>query len=144
MWWLCLPPRALYVGKEADSGRAQMVLLLARARSASTRPSSRLVVLPQPRVAPSAVGALVAPRRSQPLDSRTAAWPQRRGCGTPTGRVVEHQRRRWSRHSRPHWRLGCCRVPFCVSAPLVRGRVAGQQPDGARVSRRFPCRAPPA
>jgi hypothetical protein len=60
---LRLPPRALDDGKEANSGRGQMVLLPARTRSASARLSSRLVVLPPPRATPSAVGALVAPRR---------------------------------------------------------------------------------
>jgi hypothetical protein len=74
---LRLPPRVLDAGKEADSGRGQMVLLPARARSAGARPSSQLVVVPPPRAMPSAVGALVAPRRSPPPGSCATAWPQR-------------------------------------------------------------------
>jgi hypothetical protein len=89
MSWLRLPPRALNDGKEADSGRGRMVLWPARAPSVGARRSCPLVVLPQPRVAPSAVGALVAPRRSQALGSRAATWLQRRGSGTPAGIVAD-------------------------------------------------------
>jgi hypothetical protein len=88
---LRLPPRALNAGKEADSGCGRMVLLPARALSAGTTQSSPLVVLLLPRVAPSAVGALIAPRRSQHPGSRAAAWPQWRGSRTPAGRVAERQ-----------------------------------------------------
>jgi hypothetical protein len=74
---LRLPPRALDAGKEADSGREQMVLRPARAPSTGAWQSSPLIVLLQPRVAPSAARAPVAPQRLQAPGSRAAAWPQR-------------------------------------------------------------------
>jgi hypothetical protein len=82
-----LPPHTLDVGKEPDLGCGKMVLLPAHAQSAGARPSSRLVVLPPPRATHLAVGALVAPRRSPPLGSRAAAWPQRQGSAIPVGRA---------------------------------------------------------
>jgi hypothetical protein len=104
---LRLPLHAPGAGKEVDSGRGQMVLQPARAPSASVRRSSPLAVLQPLRAAPSAVGALVAPRRWQALGSHAAAWPWWQGFETPAGRAAERQRR----HSRPCWRVGCCRAP---------------------------------
>jgi hypothetical protein len=109
-----------------------------------TRRSSPLVVLSPPRAAPSTVGALVAPRRSLPLGSCAAAWPQRQDSATPARRVADHQRRRCRRRSRPRWRVGCCRAPARVPMVLVHSRAATRQLDGAHVGRCSPRRAPPA
>jgi hypothetical protein len=146
MLWLRLPPCAHNAGKEANSGRARTVLLPIRARSAGARPSSPLVVLSPPRAMPSAVGALIVPRRSPPLGSRAATWPQRQDSAIPARRVVERQRRRWRwrQRSRPFWNVGCCRVPTRAPVVLVDGRAAGRQLDDARIGRRSPHGAPPA
>jgi hypothetical protein len=141
---LRLAPRALDSRKEADSGLAQMMLLPACARSAGARPSSRLVVLPSPRATPSAVGALVVPRRSPPPGSRATTWSQRQDSATPAESVAVRQRQRLLPHSLPCWRVGCCRVPARAPVALVRGRVAGRQPDGAHAGHHFPHGAPPA
>jgi hypothetical protein len=134
------PPRALYAGKDADSGYGRMVLLPARALSAGVRQSSPLVVVPPPRVASSTIGAPVVPRRSPPPGSHAAAWLQRQGSRTPAEKVAERQRWR----SRPRWRVGCCRMLVRVPAVLARGRAAGRQPDGTRVGRCSPRGVPPA
>jgi hypothetical protein len=57
--------------------------------------------------------------------------------------VAVRQHRCSRRCSRPHWRIGCCRVPAHVPVVLVRGRAAGRQLDSAQVDRRSPHGAPP-
>jgi hypothetical protein len=61
---LRLPPHALGVRKEADSGRGRMALQPSHTPSVGARRISPLAVPPLPRVAPSAAGAPVAPQRS--------------------------------------------------------------------------------
>jgi hypothetical protein len=141
---LRLPPRALDVRTEADSGCARMVLPPARVPSVGVRVSSPPVALPPPRATPSVVGALVTPRRSPPPGSRTAAWLRRQDSATPAGTVAVCQRQCSHRHSHPHWRVGCCCVLARAPVALVRGRAANRQPDGAHAGHRSPHGAPPA
>jgi hypothetical protein len=140
---LRLPPRALGAGKEVDSGRGRLALQPDRAPSAGARQSSPLVALPQPRVAPSAAGAPIVPRRLQAPRSCTTAWPQQQGSETPVGKVAERQHHHWHRRSRPRWCVSCCRTRVRVPAALVRGRAAGRQPNGVHAGCRSPRGAPP-